>query len=134
MIGKKVQVFAIQSILSDWFFPTYSNSDTPADKELFDHNVWWLESILVKVLISVCDMGNQVMDKEMEVDADNIMVPNLYDPLRLIIFIHDWIHIFKCLRNFLLDRLVHSIGLKVCLHFILFSENFCFKTNKTKRL
>ena len=103
MIGKKAQVFAIQSILSDWFCPVYSNSDTPADKGLFDLVVWWLESILIKVLISVCDMGNQTMDKEMEVTADNIMVPNSYDPLRLIIFIHDWIHIFKCLRNFLLD-------------------------------
>ena len=74
-------------------------------KEHYNQCILHLEGIKIKVLLSVCDQGprNVGLAKALGVSKTNVRVPNPYDSSRFVLFSYDFVHIFKNIRNHLLD-------------------------------
>ena len=102
---KYVQEILVRSLYGDWQYPVYIDYDMALTKEHYNQCILHLEGIKIKVLLSACDQGprNVGLAKALGVSKTNVRVPNPYDSSRFVLFSYDFVHIFKNIRNHLLD-------------------------------
>ena len=105
------QVILVRSLLGKWKFPVFFDFDTAVTSRIYFEIIYQLEAISTQILISLSDQGprNLSLAKELGVSTENVLVPNPFDPSRFIVFSYDFIHVFKNLRNHILDD-VFTIG------------------------
>ena len=106
-----------RSLTNTWQVPIYINFDVVSKEvdgvksqlcHVYEDTIVEFEKRLFKVIVSVCDQGgkNQNLTKHYGITPDNFHIPNPYDPSRNVIFIHDFVHEVKLLRNHVLDDTV----------------------------
>lgn len=103
--NKYVNQILVRGIFKNWSYPIYLDFDMPLSKHEYNQCIFHLEEIGAKVLISACDQGPQniALAKELGVSINKQKVENPFDASRFVLFSFDFIHIFKNLRNHLLD-------------------------------
>ena len=104
--SKKVQVVAVNNLFGDFFYPVLFDLDFKVTKEVWNGQIIALESIQIKILISLCDQSpdNQGLYSKMNVSIKNVEVVNPFDPSRIVLCSHDIVHIIKLVWVFLLDN------------------------------
>ena len=117
--AKNVQNFMVRSLLNKrkWKFPVWLDFDTGLPIHEYFHGICLLESIGLIYVCTTCDMGtlNIQLSINLLITEDRIFHKNPYDESRIIIFIFDFIHCFKNLRNHILDNIMKFLdGSKVC--------------------
>ena len=111
---KEAFVIMARSLTNTWQVPIYINFDVVSKEvegvksqlcHVYEDTIVEFEKRLFKVIVSVCDQGgkNQNLTKHYGITPDNFHIPNPYDPSRNVIFIHDFVHEVKLLRNHILD-------------------------------
>ena len=123
--NKYVQEILVRGIFGKWQYPIYIDYDMALTKSHYMECVLHLEAIGLKVLISSCDQGprNISLANDLGINSDNVSVPNPYDESRFVLFVFDWVHIFKNIRNHFLDDF-----------FKLLSEDFVFSKDDFEEL
>ena len=114
---KEAFVIMARSLTNKWEVPIYINFDVEskgvedAKSQLcviYEDTIIEFEKRTFKVIVTVCDQGgkNQNLTKHYGITPENFEIPNPYDPSRTVIFIHDFVHEVKLLRNHVCDDTV----------------------------
>ena len=56
--SKKAQVISVNNLFGEFYYPFYFAPDFKVDKRVWNEQIYALESIAIKVLLSLCDQGN----------------------------------------------------------------------------
>ena len=112
----------IRGLVEDYQFPIFFGFDIAVRKELFDQTVIMIENVGGKCLASTSDQGgdNIGLKNELGITEDNVTYPNPAHPSRPIYFLFDFVHIYKNLRNNMLDHtmiLPDKTRIKALVHF-----------------
>ena len=113
VVGPHKEAFVImaRALAGNWQVPIYINFDVAAKiqvpqvkiqlVEIYKDTIIEFEKINFKVLLSVCDQGgkNQALSSHFGITPDNFCIPNPYQANREVIFIHDFVHEVKLMRN-----------------------------------
>ena len=122
--AKNVQNFMVRSLFNKrkWKFPVWLDFDTGLPFYEYFQGICLLESIGLIYVCTTCDMGtlNIQLSIHLLITEDRIFHKNPYDESRIIIFIFDFIHCFKNLRNHILDDIMKFLdGSKLFKQFFL---------------
>ena len=109
--NKTAQVLIMKGLVEDWQFPFFCDFDCNVTAELFIDLIIAVENAGPMVLSSTCDQGgsNIGLFTTLGVTPQTPWYPNPNDPSRMIYMGFDWVHVFKNLRNNLMD---HSVTLE----------------------
>ena len=101
----------VRSIVGKWQYVYFCDFDKPMTKYLYHELISDLEQIDIKVLGSVCDQAgeNEGLKRALGVTKLKPWSTNPHDPTRKVFFFFDFVHVFKNLRNHMLD---HSVTLE----------------------
>ena len=104
--SKSVQCLQVRSLVGKLKWPYFYKPQYPMSKKCLNQLIFELESLGLKVLLSVCDQGgdNEGLQKSLKITTENNVFPNPFDPERNVIFAFDWWHGLKRLRAHTLDN------------------------------
>ena len=104
--NKNVQVVMVRGIAASWKFPVFLDFDFPMNVPTLSQIICSLEAINVQVLITVCDQGgsNEGLAKRLKITPEDTSFRNPFDSARSIFFAFDYVHVYKNLRNHLMDN------------------------------
>ena len=103
---RSAQVIMVRSLTSSWKYPIYVAFDSPVTVEMYKEIIMELEQIGYHVLISACDQGskNEGLAKQLGITKDKFWIQNPADPSRIVLWSHDFVHVFKNDRNHTFDQ------------------------------
>ncbi len=107
--SKMAQTVMVRGIVASWKFPVFVDFDMAITKPLLLEIICALESVKLKVLIALSDMGPKnrgLVSKSQLNIGEECTFANPFDSSREVLFAFDWVHVFKNLRNHLLDDIV----------------------------
>lgn len=113
IVGPHSEAFLIMArgLVGKWQVPIYVNFDVKAKVqipyvksqlvEVYEETIQQLEKINFKVLATISDQGgkNQGLASYFNVTPENYLIPIPSNPSRNLIFLYDFVHVFKLFRN-----------------------------------
>ena len=105
---KNCQVITVRSLYGKWKFPIFVAFDQAVTTEIYNEILYALGSIGIRVMLSVCDQGprNQGLARALGITPSKPFITHPFNPDWSVFWAYDFIHLFKSLRNHILDKTV----------------------------
>ena len=107
--AKFAQTVMVRGLAASWKFPVFVDFDMCMTKQVLFEIILALETVGLKVLITTCDQGPKNLSlaskKQLNL-GDSLSFANPHDSARKILFSFDFVHVFKNIRNHILDDLI----------------------------